>query len=519
MELALSSHREAWMKSLERDAGALHCSNPKCAHLVEHKYKTGDNPEFRDRKCQTFVWVDVQGRPEKRYRFQPGDHIHVACQGRFCREENQRKITFCHLVCGECMNATPIPAHLGMGGECRACLAETKDRRVTGSSEGVRGGPRDKFAEQANENSYKDAKQFEEADEEEKDKSRAEFQASATGGVAQRRAAMARVRAKRSKAAAATKAANDELELAKERLAAYEEGKTFVGEDETDAQVDLMGEDAEEAVSFWQEECDYEDMPKMREHFPQCALMWWGPVPTVEQIEDQKTKVEALEEAAETAKASYELVVREVDDDDAPIADKDGAAVDYEEPAAAAGAGAGAADAGAAEPEPAAAAGVGAAAPEADAPANAAANNQNRRRPRKALRVDEMNAEQLEKHRAERAKQAEARRKKEAGRKKMEEEYPDLVERAGKYDRAKRKIAQKNEVIGSMQTMIDEKDKRIEAEQDKVTQEVDGLIAWLNDKADKPEGWNPDGMIQKFQVHRARKQAQSAKRKRDAGDN
>ena len=130
-----------------------------------------------------------------------------------------------------------------------------------------------------------------------------------------------------------------------------------------------------------------------------------------------------------------------------------------------------------------------------------------------------MNAEQLEKHRAERAKQSETRRKKEAGRKKMEAEYPDLVDRAAKYDKAKRKIAHKNEVIGSMQSMIDEKDKRIEAEQDKVTQEVDGLIAWLNDKADKPDGWNTDGMIQKFQVHRARKQAQSAKRKRDAGDN
>lgn len=515
MELALSSHRDAWMKSLERDSGALHCSNPKCAHLVEHKYKNGDNPEFRDRKCQTFVWVDIQGRPEKRYRFQPGDHIHVACQGRFCREENQRKITFCHLVCGECMNATPIPAHLGMGGECRACLAETKDRRVTGSSEGVRGGPRDKFAEQANENSYKDAKRLEEADEEEKDKKRGELQKSETGGVAQRRAAIARVRAKRSKAAAATKAANDELELAKERLAAYEEGKTFVGDDEADAGVDLKDENVEEALDFWQEECQYEDMFTMRQHFPQCALMWWGPVPTAEQLEDQKTKVEALSEAAETAKASYELVVREADDDDAPNADEAGAAVDYEEPAAA-DADAGAADAGAADAADAAA-GAGAAdaaAPEADA----ANNNQNRRRPRKALRVDEMNAEQLEKHRAERAKQAESRRKKEAGRKKMEAEYPDLVERAAKYDRAKKKIAAKNEVIGSMQTMIEDKDKRIEAEQDKVTQEVDGLIAWLNDKADKPDGWNPDGMIQKFQVHRARKQAQSAKRKRDAED-
>jgi len=416
------------------------------------------------------------------------------------------------VLCGECMNATPIPAHLGMGGECRACLAETKDRRVTGSSEGVRGGPRDKFAEQANENSYKDAKRLEEADEEEKDKKRQELQKSETGGVAQRRAAMARVRAKRSKAAAATKAANDELELAKERLSAYEEGKTFVGDDEADAGVDLKGENVEEALDFWQEECEYEDMFTMRQHFPQCALMWWGPVPTAEQLEDQKTKVEALSEAAETAKASYELVVREADDDDAPNADEAGAAVDYEEPAAAEGAAA--ADAGAAEPEPAAAAGVGAAAPEADA----ANNNQNRRRPRKALRVDEMNAEQLEKHRAERAKQAESRRKKEAGRKKMEAEYPDLVERAAKYDRAKKKIAAKNEVIGSMQSMIDDKDKRIEAEQDKVTQEVDGLIAWLNDKADKPDGWNPDGMIQKFQVHRARKQAQSAKRKRDAED-
>ena len=519
-QLALSSHREAWSKSLERDAGMLHCSNPRCVHLFEHNYKKGgDHPEFRDRKCETFVWVDVQGRPEKRYRFQQGDHIHVACQGRFCRDENKRKITFCHLVCGECMNATPVPAHLGMGGECRACLAETRDRKVTGSSEGIRGGPRDKFAEEANENSYKDAKRLEDADEEENAKEqvrkREELQNGATGGVAQRRAAMAKLQAKRAKAAAASSAAADELAQAQERLDAYKEGKTFVGDEEADANVDLKDEDVDQALAFWQEECDYDDILKMRDHFPQCALMWWGPVPTAEAIEEQQTKVEALMQAAETAKTSYELVLREAQDDDEPPVDG-GAAVDYDEPQAEPAAGAGAANAleaeAAAEAQPAAAA------------AAAAENNnnnddQNRRRPRKALRVDEMNEQQLAKHRADRAKQANTRREKEANRKKMEAEYPDLVERASKYDRAKKKIAQKNELIQSFQAELEEKDKRIEAEQDKVTMEIDGFIAFLNDKNGKPAGWNPDSMIQNYQMQRARREAKAAvngKRKRDA---
>ena len=88
--LVLSRHRDEWLRSIERDCSLLHCSNPRCVHLFEHKSRGENGVDFKDRKCETTVLVNVLGRMEKRYRFQAGDHIHVACQGQVCRETKQR---------------------------------------------------------------------------------------------------------------------------------------------------------------------------------------------------------------------------------------------------------------------------------------------------------------------------------------------------------------------------------------------------------------------------------------------
>ena len=157
---------------------------PLRAQEPGRKRRRLQGPQVRDP-----VLVNVLGRMEKRYRFQAGDHIHVACQGQACRETKQRHATMCHLVCGECMNADPHPAHLGMAGECRACVAETRDRKLTAISEGIRGGPRDKFAEAANENSYLDAAKFAEVEDEENEAKRARNEAGGGGRAAARRCA------------------------------------------------------------------------------------------------------------------------------------------------------------------------------------------------------------------------------------------------------------------------------------------------------------------------------------------
>lgn len=67
--LVLSRHRDEWMRSIERDCSLLHCSNPRCVHLFEHKSRGENGVDFKDRKCEETVLVNVLGRMEKRYRF------------------------------------------------------------------------------------------------------------------------------------------------------------------------------------------------------------------------------------------------------------------------------------------------------------------------------------------------------------------------------------------------------------------------------------------------------------------
>ena len=505
--LVLSRHRDEWMRSIERDCSLLHCSNPRCVHLFEHKSRGENGVDFKDRKCEDTVLVNVLGRMEKRYRFQAGDHIHVACQGQVCRETKQRHATMCHLVCGECMGAEPHPAHLGMAGECRACVAETRDRKLTAISEGIRGGPRDKFAEEANENSYLDAAKFAEVEDEENEAKRARNEAG--GGAARRREAVARVKAKRSQAEAAERAALDELTEAEARLQAFEGGYTFVGTEESDPNVDLMGEDDEDALEFWSNVCGFEDVAKMRAQYPQCALMWLGPPPTEQQLEEQRATVEALTEAHDAASASTALVVREIEE--APLAEAGGEAVDYDADGAG-GAAAGAADAApadaAADADPPAAGAAGAAA----APVG---NPNPRRGGRKAKRVGEMNEAELANHRVQRAAQAVKRRESEAIKKRQLEAYPDLVERVAKFDKMQREVDRKNELLAAHAVLMQQKDLLVAESKDRVNEEIDFLTGWLNNSSDKPDGWDGDEMIQKFQAYRARKAAKAAKRKRE----
>ena len=497
--LVLSRHRDEWMRSIERDCSLLHCSNPRCVHLFEHKSRGENGVDFKDRKCEETVLINVLGRMEKRYRFQPGDHIHVACQGQVCRETKQRHTTMCHLVCGECMNAEPHPAHLGMAGECRACVAETRDRKLTAISEGIRGGPREKFAEEANENSYRDAAKFAEVEEEENEAKRARNEAG--GGAARRREAVARVKAKRSQAEAAERAALDELNQAQARLEAFEGGYTFLmGSEESDPNVDLQGENDDDALEFWQKVCNFEDVAKMRAQFPRCALMWLGPSPTEQQLEEQRATVEALGEAHGAAAASTALVVREIEE--APLAEAGGEAVDYD----ADGGSAAGADADADE--------------DADPPAAAAAaapvgNPNPRRGGRKAKRVGEMNEAELANHRVQRANQAIKRRENEAVKKKQLEAYPDLIERVAKFDKMQREVDRKNEVLAAQVVLMQQKDTLIAESKDRVNEEIDFLTGWLMSTSDKPDGWDGDEMIQKFQAYRARKAAKAAKRKRE----
>ena len=489
--LVLSRHRDEWMRSIERDCSLLHCSNPRCVHLFEHKSRGENGVDFKDRKCEDTVLVNVLGRMEKRYRFQAGDHIHVACQGQVCRETKQRHATMCHLVCGECMGAEPHPAHLGMAGECRACVAETRDRKLTAISEGIRGGPRDKFAEEANENSYLDAAKFAEVEDEENEAKRARNEAG--GGAARRREAVARVKAKRSQAEAAERAALDELTEAEARLQAFEGGYTFVGTEESDPNVDLMGEDDEDALEFWSNVCGFEDVAKMRAQYPQCALMWLGPPPTEQQLEEQRATVEALTEAHDAASASTALVVREIEE--APLAEAGGEAVDYDADAAA-------------DADPPAAGAAGAAA----APVG---NPNPRRGGRKAKRVGEMNEAELANHRVQRAAQAVKRRESEAIKKRQLEAYPDLVERVAKFDKMQREVDRKNELLAAHAVLMQQKDLLVAESKDRVNEEIDFLTGWLNNSSDKPDGWDGDEMIQKFQAYRARKAAKAAKRKRE----
>ena len=500
--LTLSRHREEWQRSIERDCSLLHCSNPRCVHLFKHTSKGENGVDFTDLKCETTVLVDVLGNREKRYRFQPGDHIHVACQGRLCSSTQQRHTTMCHLVCGECMNADPHPAHLGMAGECRACIAETKNRALTKISEGIRGGPRSAFAEEANENSYRDAQKFALADEEEDEVKRA--RKGADGGEARRREALARIKAKRSQAKAAERSAHDKLAEATERLKAYEAGYTFVGEKEYNDKVDLKGENHKLALEFWQTECAYEDVAKMRERFPQCALMWMGPPPSEEQLLEQRTKVQVLTEAHQTTEEAMAIVVRETEEADV-VPEEGQAAVEYDAPEEAAAAGA--------------AAGVGAGAGEAAAegeaePAGAAppvGNPNPRRGGRKAKRVGEMNEQELANHRVARARQQANRRENEAKKKQIIDAYPDLVARVQNCDKQERELQRKNQVVEAQTNLLAQKDRLIVEAQDRVNEEMDLFVGWLSSTRDKPDDWDGDEMTERFNAYRSKK----LKRKRE----
>ena len=115
----------------------------------------------------------------------------------------------------------------------------------------------------------------------------------------------------------------------------------------------------------------------------------------------------------------------------------------------------------------------------------------------------------------QRAAQAVKRRESEAIKKRQLEAYPELIARVEKFDKMQREVDRKNEVLAAHAVLLQQKDQLIAESKDRVNEEIDFITGWLNNPADKPDDWDGDEMIQKFQAYRAKKAAKAAKRKRE----
>ena len=507
MALIATTASEHWEAAIARDAALLHCANPKCVHLFKHVRK-GEALTFERLECEATIAVVVHDKEQLRFRFGPEDHIHLGCRGTVCQQTNQRQVAPGHMICGDCHAAR---AHMGIGGECRACAEEAlpqPEKRATRGelaanppvTEADSSGPRLVAIEQINLNSYKNGQTLEEIKTEEADVKRGR---EVDGGTAQRKAEAQRRRSVANEARTQAKTTKTKLQAAIAKLEELEAGSTIGADEDADEEVDTADEDREAASKFFMD--NDQSVAALREAFPLCALMWYGEEPTPEQIEEQKQLVAVLKASAKAQKDAFALVLQEAQQAEDQLK-ADGIPLDYEDALP---------DAGDADPNaPPLPEGEEDDEEEADKRAKPKRGGKKAKKP-----VEEMNEEELAQHNEQKAEEARKRRELTAKKRKMCDEHPGLVKKAEKYQKAKELLVEHRQVIADQnerlvakhQEYVDEKERRVSLRQ--------RILAWIGDDQDKPADWNGEAMEKAFRAFVSAQAAAAGgakKRKREA---
>ena len=275
---------DKWVEYASRANQNLCCSNPKCVHLVEHVVEGDDNVSFKDLGCETTVDVTINGKVEKRYRFGSTDTIHLGTRSVVCPTTNKLEVDSASIVCGACM---AVGAHIGRGGLCRASLAEAPgDVDVATLPRADPHGPRITALEQHNTNSYNEADALEKIREETLSNANANPN---RGGAAVQRALLEDRKAELTSATKTATVAKKAHSKAKTHLAQMEQGYDRNAEPQED--LDLGDEDDAAAAAFYLDNGKHVGL--LREHYPLCALYWYGNPPTDEAIAQGKSSVDS----------------------------------------------------------------------------------------------------------------------------------------------------------------------------------------------------------------------------------
>ena len=445
---------DKWVEHASRTGKNLCCSNPKCVHLVAHIVGEDDNVTFKDLDCTTTVDVTVNGKEEKRYRFAADDTIHIGSRSTGNQSTNKLDNESAQIVCGECMI---VGAHVGRGGVCRASAAEAPDGTdISTLPRAEVHGPRITALENHNANSYNEADVIDQLREEALSNANANPN---RGGAEVQRALLDDRKAELTKSTETAAAAKKAHSKAKKVLAHLEAGYDKNNKPQQDLEIT---EDDEAADKFFNENGRH--VGTLREHFPQCALYWYGAPPTEEAITDGKALVDSTLAELKDAEEAKDAAALAVEEAEAMLAEL---GQDYDDAAA--------------------------------ADANAANNNQ-RGRPKKGgpkykgKKYEDLNEDE-KRIVDERTATSKAKRKAKAAEdKRMIENYPKAYKKAMKYQRAveEKKIANETLLF-----------------QERVQED------WLGARKGKPNGWDPEAMVADFQKYCRKRRRQEDERQEE----
>ena len=435
---------DKWVEYASRANQNLCCANPRCVHLFEHVVEGDDNVSFKDLGCETTVDVNLNGKLEKRYRFGSTDTIHLGTRSVVCPTTNKLEVDSASIVCGACM---AVGAHIGRGGLCRASLAEAPDNADQSTlPRADPHGPRITALEQHNTNSYN------EADALEKIRQEALSNANANpnrGGAAVQRALLEDRKAELTSATKTANAAKKAHSRAKTHLAQMEQG--YDKNQDPHEHLDLEDEDDAAAAKFYLD--NGKNVGLLREHFPLCALYWYGWPPTDEAIAEGKSQVDSTREAWSKTAVDRDAAALAVTEAETMLAEL---GQDYDDGAEVV-------------------AGPNAANP--DAAANKRGFPKKGGAKYKGKTYEEMSDEEKRAFDERNVASKEKRKKKASEDRLRIENYPRVYKKAVKYQRAveEKKISNQARVF-----------------QDRVQSD------WLTARKGKPNGWDPEAMLADF---------------------
>tara|TARA_B110000116_G_scaffold185897_1_gene161119 strand:+ start:634 stop:2085 length:1452 start_codon:yes stop_codon:yes gene_type:complete len=445
---------DKWVEYASRAAGNLCCSNPKCVHLVEHVVDGDDNVSFKDLGCESTVDVNVNGKLEKRYRFGPTDTIHLGSRSLVCPKTNKLEVDSAPIVCGDCM---AVGAHVGRGGVCRACVAEAPDDvDISTLPRADPHGPRITALEAHNANSYNEADALEQIREEALSNANAN---PGRGGAEVQRVLLEDRKAELTKATATASAAKKIYSETKKHLKHMEQGYDSKNPRCEDI---VLDEDEDEARDFFIE--NKKNVALLREHYPQCALYWYGEPPTEEAIAEAKGLVDSTLAELNTAKAAMNAAGLAVTEAEAELAKL---GQDYDDAAAAA---------------------------EPNAAARGAVPKKGGKKFRGKL-YSEMDDDEKTAFNDHNVLAKEKRKQKAVLDKSMIENYPRVYRRAKKYQQAVEEKKYANEA---------------RAFQEKVQ------LDWLEQVKNKPNGWDAEKMQADFKKYCGKRRRQEEEKEKDA---
>ena len=505
---ALVAHKalNKWIASSATMSQYLCCQNDKCVHLFEHNYDADDNVTFKCIPCDHKVTVNVNGKDVEFYRFQKNDQIYGACHATRKAKDDHKEVSG-HVICAGCHNAR---AHVGVNGVCRCCIVELGEAAKVGrasrsgaaaapkvNTEADTSGPLLTSLMQINANSYDDQATIEELHEEAMHEQR---DANGTGGTAQRKAIlqarnekMQELKHEAAKKINEVKSVETEVGVKRKRLEkeqkalkTFKAGHTIADDEESDKEVDVGDEDAEEAAKCFEE---HKDVKKLRDSFPLHAERWYGKVATEKHIADQEkviadTEKEIVEEEEKLAKATEE---QDKAKDAFAIVEKEAEEVqkqmvaDYE----------GDEDAEAEAPKP--------------------------KKGKAKKKIDEMNPEELAAHKLKSEEDAQKRRENNKAKREMLEAYPRMREKAEKYEEMRKSARIYRAEMTKFKAAVEEKQEELEKATNRFDDLNESVAIFLENVEDKPAGWDPKAMLTIFKKHaKSVRVANAEKRKLEA---